>query len=889
MRRRIVPWICALALCIPFVVHTLHAQSLVQSPTDSGSLFDQFKDDRFKDISDQDLMKQAMEQKRQKYQSLMTQKSPIFFQADRQEILEKERLFILSGHVSIWKDDFKITAEEVQIEQWTGNIHARGNVEIRFSKDVMTGDEAQYNYETGEGWINNVRAAVEPSIFMEGDRLVKLTDYEHTQQGQYILHNGFVTACSGESPDWRIKTKYALIRIENYAHMNKSSFWVSKMPLFYLPYWFYPTKSDRATGLLIPEVSFNTNRGLILSEAFFWAINDYMDMTLGGTVFTKVGFGEEFEWRNAFDQYSRGILRAEHLKEDESPYADRNPKEFWTVDYEQSYILPWDVRATADMNYRSDQYFDREYGHELEQQSDRYSESRTSLSKYWNLSRLVLDADYQKDFDSAREERLEHIPRLEYDTGYQTLFGIVKGSLNLKGEHIAKQGRVNWTETDLSGTTSYSELLERDTMRGGLYSEIWLDIKEVPWFTLLPWISWRETVWDTRRTIDPRFPDGTWATRPSEYPVSDDSVGQGVFTSGDWIRREMYGYGAKWMGPKLYKIISIEGEKISKIKHLIEPRIEYKVTPEVLQEDLVYFDSSDYIESGEVVTFSITNRFLAKLKPKKDPDGKKAKAKKDGTTETDSESEADSKSETSSESDQNAKSEEFPGAGPTDESEKESVPGEKDAEGKETTPPGESREFCIVTISQSYDFLKARNWEIRPELKPGQDDRTRYPVGNLKLDATVNPFDTIYFSARSEFDPFYHDFSNSYLYGHAKTKDWKFGIRWDYTKNFVTPMFDFHSLALEGGMVLNERWSFASWIKYDFQLEYFPYLNLDLTYTSQCWSATLHTYYAKTREGFGIPSNPYIDSNELQFGVSIKLKNLESVGPRKFGKFWWGE
>jgi len=846
------------------------AQSLIQSPTDSGSLFDQFKEDRFKEVSDQDLMKQAMQQKRQKYQSLMTQKTPIFFQADRQEIIEKDRLFILSGNVSIWKDDFKISAEEVRIEQWTGDILARGNVEIRFGKDLMTGDEAQYNYETGEGWITNVRAAVEPSIFMEGDRLIKLSDYEHTSDGQYILQNGFVTACSGESPDWRIKTRYSLIRIENYAHMNRSSFWVSKMPLFYLPYWFYPTKSDRATGLLIPEVSFNTNRGLIVSEAFFWAMNDWMDVTLGGTVYTKVGLGEELEYRNAFDQYSKGILRAEHMKEDESPYSDRNPKEFWNLDYEQSYILPLDIRATADVNYRSDRYFDRDYGHEVEQQSDRYSESRVSLSKYWNLSRLVLDADYQKDFDLAQEERLEHIPRLEYDTGYQTIFGMLKGSLNLKGEDISKKGRLTWTETDLSGSTTYNKLFDADALRGGMYSEVWLDIKEVPWFTLKPFASWRETVWNTRKTIDPRFPDGTWLTRPTAFPPSEDSVGQGVFSSGEWLRREMYGYGAEWMGPKLSRIFSIDGNKVSKIKHLIEPRIDYKVTPEVIQDDIVYFDSADYIEPGEVVTVSLTNRFLAKLKSKKDKDTEEdATAGPGAVPETDTDTKAEEKTSDSS---------------PTETGEN------TDGKTAETaTPPGESREFFIVTLSQSYDFLKARSWDRRPELKEGEDDRTRYPLGNIKLDATVNPFESIYFSARTEFDPFYHDFSNSYLYGHTRAKDWKFGVRWDYSKNFMNPAFDFHSLALEGGLILNERWSFASWVKYDFQLEYFPYFNLDLTYTSQCWSATLHTYYSKTREGFGIPNNPYIDSNELQFGVSIKLKNLESVGPRKFGKFWWGE
>jgi len=154
------------------------------------------------------------------------------------------------------------------------------------------------------------------------------------------------------------------------------------------------------------------------------------------------------------------------------------------------------------------------------------------------------------------------------------------------------------------------------------------------------------------------------------------------------------------------------------------------------------------------------------------------------------------------------------------------------------------------------------------------------------FDATVNPFYNVYFSATLEYDPYFNSFSNGYIYGHTKTRDWKFGVRWDYTKNFENEIYDFHALALEGGSKLGEHWSFSAWVKYDFSQSYFPYANLDLIYNSQCWGITLHTYYKNDRVQDFITGD-YIDSNEVRFGISISLKNVDSVDTNSFGDFDW--
>ncbi|MBN1552938.1 LPS assembly protein LptD [bacterium] len=866
--------IISLLIFIPLLF--TQAQGLLDSSSDSSDLFSRFAEDRWQDKTDQEIMKESFQDKRRRYESLLTRQSPVFFQADVQEIIEKDRLFILTGNVEIWKDDFRILADKVIIDQVAGDITANGNVELYFGKDILTGDNAFYNFDLGTGWLSNFRGAIEPSLFIEGTLLEKLVDYEKTGEGQYVIHDGFVTACAGDSPDWRITTKYGLIRIQNYAHMNRSTFWVSKVPIFYTPYWFYPTKTDRATGLLLPFLSYNNRRGIIFSEEFFLVINRYMDVTLGGTLYSEIGIMEELEWRNAFDQYSRGRLTVDHLKERKSPSTARSPQERWSSRYEQTYIFPFDLRGTIDLDFRSDEDFDKDYGYGLDHIVDRYMTSRVSLTKNWSLAHLTIDGTYEKDFNQYRDETIQHIPRIEYGTGSQSLIGELKGMLLLKSEYLKREGKVVSSFNVPGGDIRIEDWLKRDAFRSDAYGEIWYPFKEIAWFSFTPYVSLRETYWSKRKTFDPDHIYGTWATYPEGTPVEDNKLFAGVWDTGEGIRREFYSYGFEWTGPKFYRIYPMVGyDRVLKLKHIIEPRIDFKITPEVFQDRILEFDSTDRLTPGQVLTYSISNRLLAKIQPKGSEKGKKA-GEGDDQHEAGKPPEDNGAQSSTGTVNDNAEYQ----------TSKETSEGTEEDRREET---GLIREFGVVTLSQTYDFWKAERWDQRDPPLPGVDERVDYPLGNIRLEATINPFYNIYFSARAEFDPFHHDLANNYIYGHIRQDTWRMGMRWDFTRNFINPAYDLHSLALEGSIIASDKWSFASWVKYDFTQEYFPRANLDITYTAQCWSLTLHSFYSNNRTGMGTPASPFEDDHEIQFGISITFKNLDSVGPRKFGKFWWGE
>ncbi|MCD4655218.1 LPS assembly protein LptD, partial [bacterium] len=834
------------------------AQGLMQS-TDDSNLFDKFQDEQFLEKTDQEVIQEEFKKKRAAYESLMSRESPVFFQADTQEIDEKTRIFILSGNVEIWKDMFSLKADWVRIHQWSGEIEARGNVVLEFSKDVLTGDEASYNFNTGTGWLSNARAAIEPQLYMEAETLVKLPDLESNGEGQYVLHDGMVTACSSKTPAWHFDTRYAVIRLENYVHMNSVSAWIKNMPVFWTPYFFFPTKTGRATGLLTPDVKWSSSRGLILSQEFFLCINDYMDATVGLTYNSIIGIQEEFQFRNAFNKFSKGELYFEHIKEDKSPSDYRDPEERWKISYEQNAMFPADIRGTANLNYMSDEEFDEDYG-SIDQGINRYLDSRISLTKYWGTASLTLDGTYEKDYNIAQDARLEHLPRIEYYTGWKNLVGDLRWQMRIKGERLFKADNATATGETEDGSWSEQRRLEKDTMRGNIFGEIWYEFNEIPWMNITPWVSVTEHFWDKRKTFDQDFSGGTWATYDEIPEESENDWKAGLRDSGDGFHRHMFRTGIDLTGPKIYRIFDILGyERLSRMKHIIEPKISYDYTPELFgQEEILYFDREDFVEPGTKLTYSLTTRILMKLLPKKKK--KKKKTDKDSGSITENSEEQEFEEKDSKELDD----------------EDESSTDKQTVSEKE----GEIREFGYLTISQTYDFFKDDHWEER-EVQTGEDERIYYPYGNIKMDMTINPFPNTYFSGRIEYDPWHDEFSNGYIYGNLKRKKWEFGLRWDFTRNFLDEYYDLHALAVEGGMHLNDKWSFSSWIKYDFSKEYSPYAYVDLTYMAQCWGITLHTYFKNNRD-YNAVTRDYEDDNEIKFGLSFHLKNVDTIDTDSF-------
>jgi len=76
--------------------------------------------------------------------------------------------------------------------------------------------------------------------------------------------------------------------------------------------------------------------------------------------------------------------------------------------------------------------------------------------------------------------------------------------------------------------------------------------------------------------------------------------------------REIYAASAT-LGTQLSRAFDIGGEHVKKLKHTIEPEVDYLYIPDVNQNDLPTYDFVDKIDRRNLITYGFTSRLLAKL------------------------------------------------------------------------------------------------------------------------------------------------------------------------------------------------------------------------------------------------------------------------------------
>ena len=166
----------------------------------------------------------------------------------------------------------------VRMEQPNTRIASR-TATLNYTKDTQTFHHALYR------------------LYQYSQRLKKKTfswgqaDYVHSDnQKNVFMRNASYTTCSPTNPVWYFNA--STINIDHSSHEGTARnvvFYLHGTPSFYLPYFVFPTNSDRKTGFLYPGFGSNQIRGFHLSTPFYWNIAPNYDDTITPTWYTKAG------------------------------------------------------------------------------------------------------------------------------------------------------------------------------------------------------------------------------------------------------------------------------------------------------------------------------------------------------------------------------------------------------------------------------------------------------------------------------------------------------------------------------------------------------------------------------------------------------------------------
>ncbi|HET9915604.1 MAG TPA: LPS assembly protein LptD [Candidatus Binatia bacterium] len=505
----------------------------------------------------------------------------INLQADKLSSSDSGNQIEATGNVEIKREGSTLKADELRMNRATQDVEAKGRVMLDDPEwKIKSADSIRMNMENETGELHNADLFLEQGhISMSGRRFEKFG-------GQtYHVDDGFFTTCLCESgaPSWKFFAEQMDLTLDGTGTVKNGIFYILDVPVLYIPYGFFPLRSERQSGFLFPSVGSSSDDGFRYLQPFFWAISKSTDATLSFDLETRTRFGFIGEYRTLFDRNSDFTLESSYFNENwrqhrsvaDPTIADPNiPKDRWNIFGSHRYTTGSDWLTYSDTAAYSDDLFTRELmgrldlsvGQEGNIRRSRYGESRMGLFKNWGDTFLKGEFNFYQDFIQPDSTTFLRTPQIGF-WGRRLFSGF---PLELR-----------WSADGVN----YMRRERGDGIRFDFRPEAVLPFRLASVVNGSVSVAPRETIYHLYST----------PVNSSDHNVSRELV-------------EIRGN----LNTAVSRIFAVDSLGLKQVKHVIEPELSYLFIPRVNQNDIPLMDNVDRVNRRNVLTFALNNRLWGK-------------------------------------------------------------------------------------------------------------------------------------------------------------------------------------------------------------------------------------------------------------------------------------
>lgn len=233
----------------------------------------------------------------------------------------RHRKAFLYGNAVVTYDDIKIKAAYVEVDLDKYEIYAYGRTEgdsiigkpeFENEGETFVADTLRYNFKSKKGIIKNVTTVYEDAYLIGGKTKMQENKDIHMTHGKF-------TTCNLPEPHYYFNLTKAIVIPEDKIVTGPANLVIEGIPTpIGIPFGFFPNKKGGTSGIVIPEIGNEDNRGFFLRNGgYYFAINDYVDLTLLGDIYSKGSWGAgatvNYKVRYKFNglftfKYNRNVL-----------------------------------------------------------------------------------------------------------------------------------------------------------------------------------------------------------------------------------------------------------------------------------------------------------------------------------------------------------------------------------------------------------------------------------------------------------------------------------------------------------------------------------------------------------------------------------------------------
>lgn len=460
--------------------------------------------------------------------------SPTRFTADSGEVTPQSAR--LRGDVVVNKGDLQLSAPDMDLDRVAGQLSAE---DVRYGSPEL----AVQSHSARVDLDREIARFDQAEYYLAQRNAQGSADQVEVERGprQSRLRGVTYSTCARGEEFWQLRARE--MQLDQPSGRGKArdiTLIIGDVPLLYLPYLSFPINDERQSGLLVPQIGYDSGSGADLTLPYYWNIAPERDATFYPRLLVKRGLMLGAEYR-FITPSSHGQLQAEYLPNDRVFGDDRsafkiehsaNPRPGLYSDLLFQYVSDDDYIKDLD---------DNTVGLLSPDYLERHLDVRYGTGNWTALARLQGFQPLDPTLFPPEDEPYERLPQLRLDgfgaTGWQNL----DYELHSELAHFAHNIKVDGTRFDI---------------RAGLRLPL-----EWPAGFIRPGVEYRYTAYQLNDAAGEDSPDRS-------APVV--SVDSGLFLERtvDW----------PWLGAGT---------------QTLEPRLDYLYVPFRNQDDIPLFDTTD--------------------------------------------------------------------------------------------------------------------------------------------------------------------------------------------------------------------------------------------------------------------------------------------------------
>jgi len=208
----------------------------------------------------------------------------------------KKRIMYLYDTATINYQTIQLEANQISIDLNNKELDAQGTTDSTgklHGRPVFTDNgksfnakSMRYNFETRKGLITQ-------AITHEGETYLHAEVAKKMNNDIIYVKNAKFTTCIDSDPHFHIQTSKAKMIPDELIVTGPANLRIANIPTpLVVPFGYFPIRKNKSSGLILPEYGELANYGFFLRNlGYYFAISDYIDLTLNGDIYTSLSFG----------------------------------------------------------------------------------------------------------------------------------------------------------------------------------------------------------------------------------------------------------------------------------------------------------------------------------------------------------------------------------------------------------------------------------------------------------------------------------------------------------------------------------------------------------------------------------------------------------------------